>query len=174
MVLDGKEVVAKNYVTFPDNLYNNDEQVQPNGVDLRIHRLVHVSGRAELPVEGRLGAKDVQINEIPLKDGWFDASHMTGNYLADFRESISVPDGYCAIIIPRSSLVRVGCEVLSGLWDTGFEGRLGASLRIRNPIRFQYGARLAQVIFYKSAFNGHRYAGGYQGTTQSEFRINGT
>lgn len=170
MILSGRSVVEKRYVTFPNDFYNTDEQVQPNGVDLRLERVVHVNGRPELPANGRINADNVQINEVPAKEGWFDLHLLQGNYLVDFRESISVPDGYCAIIITRSSLVRCGVDLFTGLWDTGFQGRLGGSLRLKNPIRLQYGARLGQVMFYKAEFNGHRYSGGYQGTTQSEFK----
>lgn len=169
MVLDGKTIVEKKYVTFPDDLYNTDEQIQPNGVDLRLDRVVYVNGRPELPVEGRLNADNVQVQEIPPKEGWFELAYMQGNYLVDFRESISVPPGFCAIIITRSSLVRCGCDIFTGLWDTGFQGRLGGSLRLRNPLRLQYGSRIGQVMFHKAQFNGQLYNGSYQGTTQSEF-----
>lgn len=173
-VLDGRTITDKNYVTFDpvlaDSGYNTEDQVQPNGVDLRLTKVVHVGGRAELPSDGRIQAKNVQIQEIPPKNGWFDFEYLHGNYLVDFAEFISVPDGYCAIIITRSSLVRVGCDIFTGLWDTGFQGRLGGSVRLRNPVKIQYGARMCQVMFYKSVFNGLRYAGGYQGTTQSEFK----
>lgn len=170
MILDGRTVVEKNLVTFPDDLYDTEEQVQPNGVDLRLHRVQHVAGRPELPATGRIKAGNVQITEIPLKDGWFELSELAGNYLVDFRESISVPDGWCAIIITRSSLVRCGMDIFTGLWDTGFQGRLGGSVRLKNPIRLQYAARLGQVMFHKAQFSGHRYTGAYKGTTQSEFK----
>lgn len=173
MVLDGDSIIDRKLVTFPDDgmEYDTREQIQPNGIDLRVHRIVHVSGIARLPSDtSRLDAGKVQINELALKNGWFWLPLQHGNYLVDFRESVRVPDGYCAIIIPRSSMARTGIHVLSGLWDTGFEGRLGASLRNLNPIEIQYGARLAQIVFWKSNFSGHRYAGRYQGTTQSEFK----
>lgn len=170
MVLDGRTIVEKKFVTFPDDLYDREVQVQPNGVDLRLHRVQYVNGRPILGRDTRINADNVQIDEITPKDGWFDLGTLHGNYLVDFQESISVPDGYCAIIITRSSLVRCGVDIFTGLWDTGFQGRLGGSLRLKNPIRLQYGARLGQVMFYESKFNGLRYSGGYQGTTQSEFK----
>lgn len=170
MILDGSTIVKKNYVTFPDDLYDTEEQIQPNGVDLRLHAVKHVAGTVELPAYGRINADGVQIQNIPAKDGWFDLHYDNGNYLVDFRETITVPDGFCAIIITRSSLVRCGVDIFTGLWDTGFTGRLGGSVRIKNKIRLQYGARLGQVMFSKSLFNGHRYAGAYKGTTQSEFK----
>lgn len=169
-VLDGATVVAKNYVTFPTaSVFDTEEQIQPNGVDLRVEEVKLVSGRADLPREGRIQGTEVQIQKIPAKDGWFDLHSLTGNYLLEFVESISVPDGFCATIITRSSLVRVGMDIITGLWDTGFSGRLGASVRLRNPVRIQYGARVAQVMFHESVFSGHRYSGGYQGSSQSEF-----
>jgi|SRR3954470_2763078 deoxycytidine triphosphate deaminase len=171
MVLDGRSIVEKKYITFEDKLWDVDEQVQPNGVDLRVHRVMHVHGVARLPsATSRIDAENVQINEIFAKEGWFKIPTGPGNYLVDFREFITVPDGYCAIIIPRSSMSRTGIDIVSGLWDTGFSGRLGATIRNRNAIDIQYGARLAQVLFMKSAFSGHRYNGRYQGAGQSEFK----
>lgn len=155
---------------FDDDLYDTEEQIQPNGVDLRLHAVKYVSGQPRLPAYGRLDASHVQVSDVNAKDGWFDLYQTQGNYLVDFRETITVPDGYCAIIITRSSLVRCGVDIFTGLWDTGFTGRLGGSVRTKNPIKLQYGARLGQVMFYKSVFNGHRYAGAYKGTTQSEFK----
>lgn len=171
MVLDGATVVSKNYVTFPDALFDTEEQIQPNGVDLRLERVLYVQGKPTLPADGRIDVDNVQITEQePCKEGWFELTETVGNYLVDFRESISVPDGYCAIIVTRSSLVRCGVDVFTGLWDTGYQGRLGGSLRLRNPISLQYGARLGQVMFHKSAFNGHRYAGLYQGLKSTDIR----
>ena len=171
MILDGKTITEKGYVTFPkDTLFDTEEQLQPNGVDLRLHEVRHVGGRADLPRDGRIDAQSVTINEITPKNGWFELDQMHGNYLVDFMENIRVPERFCAIIITRSSLVRVGCDFVTGLWDSGFSGRLGASVRLRNPVRIQYGARAAQVVFQQSTFRGHTYNGAYQGTSQSEFK----
>lgn len=171
MILDGKAVIAKNYVTFDeDHMWNKDEQIQPNGVDLRVKSVKHVNGKVILPRDKRIDAKGMQLQEIPAKNGYFELKDWPGNYLVDFYEHVSVPPGYCAIIITRSSLVRAGCDVITGLWDTGFQGRLGASLRLKNPVDIEVGARMAQVVFYKSVFSGHEYSGAYSGTTQSEFK----
>lgn len=170
-VIDGPTIIDKNYVTFPsDSVFDTEEQIQPNGVDLRVEEVKLVSGRAQLPREGRIVGTEVQIAQVAAKDGWFDLHSLNGNYLVEFAESISVPDGFCATIITRSSLVRVGMDVITGLWDTGFQGRLGASVRLRNPVQIQVGARLAQVMFHASEFNGLRYAGSYHGSSQSEFK----
>lgn len=172
MILDGATIVAKNYVTFPSNgVFDEEEQIQPNGVDLRLETLKLVSGRAALPRDTHIIGTEIQINEVTPKDGWFDLHSQSGNYLVDFAETISVPDGYCATIITRSSLRRVGMDVVAGLYDTGFSGRLGASIRIRNPVRIQVGARIAQVMFHTAQFNGHRYAGMYQNTTSQSERL---
>lgn len=162
MVLDGKTIVARNYVTFGDDLYNTEEQIQPNGIDLRLDSVSHVSGKPILPAVGRIDPQAITITKIPPKEGWFNLHLLQGNYLVDFKETISVPDGYCAMIITRSSLVRCGVDVVSALWDTGFNGQLGASLRLKNQFAVQRGARLAQVVFWKSEFSGHRYTGAYQ------------
>lgn len=165
MVLNGRAIVDKHYITFPDDLLDNETVVQPNGVDLRLDRVWQVVGRIHLERDKKISVGDAQVNEILPKSGFFDLDDIsTGNYLLDFRENISVPDGYCAIIVPRSSMLRTGIFVTSALWDTGFQGRVGASARVRNPLRVQWGSAMAQVMFHKSEFSGHRYSGGYQNT----------
>lgn len=163
-ILDGRTIVAKNYVTFPNGgLYNTEEQIQPNGIDLRLAKVYELSGTTYLPEQGK--AKfDGRATEVEPKEGWYHLRPQAGSvYLVDFMERAAVQPGFCAQIITRSSLVRSGVDVITGLWDTGWEGQLGASLRVMNPIHIQYGARMAQVMFYKAVFNGHTYNGRYQG-----------
>lgn len=163
-VLDGRSIVDKKYITFPDDLYDQQKQEQPNGVDLRIHRAFQITGQAILPEGSHLDTSNMQINELEPKDGWFEFKPNQGNYLVDFREKVHVPETYCSIIIGRSSLLRVGAFITSALWDAGFSGRCGGMLRVLNPIKIQYAARLGQMVFFKADYNGGLgYSGVYQG-----------
>lgn len=168
MILDGKTIIDKKMVELYDPaLVNTDDQVQPNGVDLRLDRVYFLEGITSVPTDGKAKFEG-RSSEILPKDGWFSLKPTmnTGSiYLVDFLEKINVREGYCANLITRSSLVRSGVDVITGLWDTGFQGQLGASLRVLNPINLQWGAKLAQVMFFESKFNGHAYTGRYQGST---------
>ena len=172
MVLDGRTIVEKPYI-YPadDRPPITDEQTQPNGVDLRVEWIWEVTGSASLDENSKMNYSAMEKKEAEFSrhpDEYMLEPHK--NYAVDFMERVSVPDGYCAIIYPRSSLLRVGAFVTSALWDTGFEGQLGGFIRPLNKLFIPIGARIAQVVFHKASFNGHRYAGRYQGTdSQSSF-----
>lgn len=170
MVLDGRSIIEKAMVTFSsDVLLDTEDQIQPNGVDLRIDKLYEVNGRVTIPREGK-AKSDLRAREVDPKDGYWSITP-GGLYYVDFLETISVSDEWCATLATRSSLVRAGVDVVSGLWDTGFKGTLGCTLRVWSPVDIEWGAKLCQVMFWKSVFNGHYYTGRYQGTT-SQTAIN--
>lgn len=167
-VLDGASIIDKHLVTIPDQVGRGeayaDAQVQPNGVDLRVKSISHVTGKAFVPTEGKADFGMVNWEELPTNDGWYELEK-SAQYVVNFQEEISVSDGFCAIIVPRSSLLRAGAFITSALWDTGFQGQLGGVIRPLNDIAIQRGARLAQVLFLRAEFNGKRYEGRYQGST---------
>lgn len=165
MVLDGRTITEKGIVTWPqDNTFCTKEQIQPNGIDLRVIQVSLVEGHLKVPREASVSYNDIRTTELPWKDAWLTVKPGL-SYIVEFNEFISVKDGFCAIIEPRSSLIRSGINFKSGVWDTGFEGRLGGVLRPLNTCSIEYGARLAQVQVFESTFNGHRYEGRYQGAT---------
>lgn len=166
MVIDGRTILEKQLVTIPNDNYSFDEekQVQPNGLDLRVTAISLVSGKAQVPRDSHTNYTNMHISPLGWKDGYVTVA-AGSQYVVDFREEISVREGFCAIIVPRSSLLRSGLFITSALWDTGFQGQLGGSLRPLNQIEIEFGARLAQVVFFKSEFNGLRYEGRYQNTT---------
>lgn len=162
-VLDGKTIVDKKYITFPDDIYSQIEQEQANGVDLRLHRVFEVTGRGHLPATGKMSFDNIQSQEINPKNGWF-SFQKDRHYAVDCRETINVPEHYCSILIPRSSLLRAGVYLTSALWDANFYGRTGGFLYAVNPIDIQYGARIGQMVFFKADYNGGAgYQGRYQG-----------
>src|SRR4051812_41061157 len=124
MVLDGRTIVEKHYVTLADEeLVDTQTQIQPNGVDLRINRLYEVHGKVQIPHQGKV-QHDFKLAQIEPKGNWFSIKPSPGTlYYVDFLESIAVPGGWCATLITRSSLVRSGVDVVSGLWDSGFAGQ---------------------------------------------------
>lgn len=169
MVLDGRQVIDKKIVSFPNDEYvfDTEEQIQPNGVDLRVVALYQVTGKGKLPRDSKMDYTEVQFQEVPFKDGWASLQP-DRQYLADFREKCSMRDGYCGIVIPRSSLLRIGVFATSALWDTGWKGGLGCSLRPLNQVDIEFGSRLAQLVVSTSEFNGLRYNGRYQGSTSQQ------
>lgn len=162
-MLDGYSIVDKKIILF-DHDFDTQEQIQPNGVDLRAGKIYQVTGKASIPRESRATA-DFRVVELALKDAyWTFSSRDDCLYYVDFLETITVPEGYCGIIHTRSSLERAGVDVQAGLYDTGFTGRIGGSMRVYNDITIEYGARIAQMTLSKAVFRGQMYTGRYQNT----------
>ena len=53
---------------------------------------------------------------------------------------------------------------MAGLYDSGWQGRLGGSLRIHGDVTIEYGAKLAQLVVMESRYRGALYTGRYQGS----------
>ena len=79
-------------------------------------------------------------------------------------ESIFVPDNMMAIFHVRSSYSRKGVFLTSGVWDSGFQGRLGCSMynMAGTSITIPDGERIGQVYFIY-ADSASLYNGQYQG-----------
>lgn len=163
MILDGRSVVDKKIITFdPDAVVDTDSQIQPNGVDLRVNKIYEVRGKAVVPRDGRAQAEFV-VQELEIKEGYWTLAYRNRClYYVDFLESIYLLDGYLGQLHTRSSLVRAGIDVMSGLWDTGFQGRIGCTLRVHSDIHIEWAAPICQIVISEGKFSGQRYSGRYQ------------
>ncbi len=140
------------------------DQLQPNGFDLTLQQI----SRLETP--GILGADPSdrtvsQLSPIPFDpDGWADLP--PGHYSITFSEIVSLPPGLAALGQSRTSLLRSGVSVPTGVWDAGYSGRSQALLVVHNHhgFRVQKGARLVQLVFFRlDDPTGPGYQGRYQG-----------
>lgn len=163
MLLDGQQILDKKIVTFSEELVDTDSQIQPNGLDLRVDKIYRAAGTVRVPRDGKVEA-GLQVIPLEVKGAFWELKPDSDLYWVDFLEQIHLPDGYCATLITRSSLVRAGVDVVSGLWDTGFYGQLGCTLRVHSPISIEWGAKLCQIQVHESKFNGLRYEGRYKGS----------
>ncbi len=153
MFLSGREIAK-----FVDVL--DGRQVQPAGVDLtvsEVERLVE-PGEIDFSNENRKipeGEKLVFDEKIPLEPGV---------YRIRYGETVRIPEDCIGILLPRSSLLRMGATVFGALWDPGYEGRGQGLLQVFNPHRIvlHRNARVAQLIFIRGSASG-RYGGRYQG-----------
>ena len=140
------------------------DQLQPNGFDLTLQQV----NRLETP--GSLGAdsRERQVSSlapIPFdRQGWVDLA--PGHYLITFSEIVSLPLGLVALGWPRTSLLRSGVSIPTGVWDAGYSGRSQSLMVVHHPqgFRVQKGARLLQLVFFQlHGAPGPGYQGRYQG-----------
>ncbi|MCR8433526.1 MAG: deoxyuridine 5'-triphosphate nucleotidohydrolase [Crenarchaeota archaeon] len=124
-----------------------DEQIQPNGVDLTVKEVYVFKSKVEF--SGKIEALPVEEITPDDKDFW-DLN--PGAYMVRYGEVIRVPRGAIGLVLPRSSLLRVGCTLFTAVWDSGYEGRGIGLLVVFNPngIKLKRGSRIGQLIFIKA------------------------
>lgn len=129
----------------------DEEQIQPNGVDLTIGEVHRTSGSAhffedgyEKPNRTLLGAE-----RGPFEDG-LHYELPSGQYIIVYGEKVEIPDGYVGRVYPRSRLMRSGLHLTSALWDSGYKGVGEGLLRIPRSIEyatFSEDMAIAQMVF---------------------------
>ncbi|MEZ3116426.1 deoxyuridine 5'-triphosphate nucleotidohydrolase [Halobaculum sp. MBLA0147] len=140
----------------------DDEQVQPNGVDLTLDAVFE-------PAEpGRIDTDDKRIGDRRRVEPDADADGELlywlepGGYVVRYGEVISVPDDCVGFVLPRSSLMRNGATLETAVWDAGYEGRGEGLLQVTHPIEVRPGARIGQFVLAAADADG-TYDGDYQG-----------
>lgn len=85
------------------------------------------------------------------------------------NEAVKIPKNMFAMIFHRSSFNRQGIFMMSGLWDSGFVGRIGLTIYNLSgkTIYIPKNERVAQIVFFK-AKAASLYNGQYQNDTLKE------
>jgi len=129
------------------------------GYDLRIGRVYRLKGGGRLLVEGKEnpGVEETQGEEFSLAAGEY--------VLIESLEKVNMPSNLVARILPRSTVFRNGCALITALVDPGFRGTLTMGLKNLSEFefRFQRGARVAQIVFEEVSGETKPYEGHYQG-----------
>jgi deoxycytidine triphosphate deaminase len=137
------------------------DQIQSNGVDLKIDKLFKIVG------SGKIFKSSVVLPdymEISTNDrGIYSLDK--GVYIFQIKEKINVPLDAVGFCLPRSSLVRSGAYIGAALWDSGYVGFSRILLKVDNPLLIERGARIAQFILIKSR---KKVKTGYNGRYQKE------
>jgi dUTP pyrophosphatase len=142
----------------------DDEQVQPNGVDLRLEEVYEQLDPGRI---GRDGKEVGQRQPVAVEEV---GEHVPptyylnqGGYVVQYAEKLAVPEGHVGFVYPRSSLLRNSCMLNTAVWDTGYEGRGEGLLQVHQDVQVERGARIGQFVLAKAD-----HAGGYDGTYQGE------
>ena len=138
----------------------DDDQVQPNGVDLTLGTVY------EQVDPGRLGRSDKTIGErrtVDPEEGDVPTYRLgPGGYVAEYGERVRIPEGHVGFVLPRSSLMRNSAMLHTAVWDAGYEGRGEGLLETHHEIAVERGARFAQFVLAAADHEG-TYEGDYQG-----------
>ncbi len=145
-----------------EGLVSQEEQLQPNGVDLTVRDV------SDLCTPGRIGRTNSQrvlSSARPIafnKMGFMKLA--AGEYLVTFNEIVHLPLDVMALARPRSSLLRCGVAIHNAVWDAGYEGRSQALLVIYNKSGFELekDSRVLQLVFFRLTVAGEGYQGRFQ------------
>lgn len=145
-------------------LSNFDEYcIQPNGIDLRVENVYEYEISLSKEKWFTLNGKDKKhLKRFPVitdEDDFFNLSG--GIYPIVFEGTITIGENEAGFVLPRSTLVRNSCYIFSGLYDSGFHGKMEASLFVGYNFRFKPGERLGQMVIEK-ATSYEQYNGYYQ------------
>lgn len=98
------------------------------------------------------------------KDGKTVYNLSPGSYSLTFEQGVKLPSNKTAFIRHRSSILRCGAIITSGVYDPGFEvDEMGGVLIATRPITIEKGARVAQIIIFDNS-QAELYDGQWQGT----------
>jgi len=87
-----------------------------------------------------------------------------GTYSLTFEQGCKLDTKHTAFIRHRSSILRCGGIITSGVYDPGFEvDEMGAVLIATKPIIIEKGARVAQIIMLENQ-EAEAYDGQFQGS----------
>ena len=147
---------------FVQNLYNPDKQIQPNAIDFDVDSIQQLLTGSQVIITDNSKVMCEQVS-VPENNGMF---HLGANQEYDISSKVyvEIPEGKAAILVLRSTFVRNGMWLASGLYDSGFKGNIGAVLHTgNNAVTLARGTRIGQIIFIDSDSAG-TYAGGYNTT----------
>lgn len=154
MSIPGRD--AQNFI---HHMVDPKVQVQPNGVDLTVRRVFRIRGVGEISFDSK---KLPEYEELK----WDSNGRLKlepGAYIIEYNEVIEVPRDCIAMVFPRSTILRMGCDLRGALWDSGYVGRSRSLLIVYNPIVLHKNARIAQLVYFKVVGEvGEVYRGEYQ------------
>lgn len=138
-----------------------ETQLQPNGFDCTLRSVAKIRGYGRIDFDNSRRELP-EIEEIAFDD-WVYLPK--GVYRAYLNEIVKLGNDVMAIARPRSTVVRCGADILTAVWDAGYEGRSEVGIVVHNEagIWFSKNARIVQLVFISLSTETESYKGIYRG-----------
>lgn len=145
------------------NEFIPEGKIQPNGMDISIKKLFKLNGHVQLTNEKK-NRQFPDLTEVIKENDFWKLD--PGYYLVEIAEEIVIPIDAIGFVAPRSTLIRMGATVFSGIWDKGFQG-VGDNhgrilLQTSLPFSIHQSVAIAQMIFISAVDDKTVYQGNYQ------------
>ncbi len=153
------------------NSHQVEELLQTNGLGSKAQVGYDLTLKSVKKIQGGMVLKDKTLveeyEEVPptLTPTGKYMFHLTeGAYSLTFDQGCKLPENKTAFIRHRSSVLRCGSIITSGVYDPGFEvDEMGGVIIVKEDIRIEKGARVAQIIVMENT-PADLYDGQWQGT----------
>lgn len=154
-------LLTKSRKTVIDGI--SEKCIQPNAVDITLAKVFVMSGQLILSEDKRVQRDMTQVFHDPRGMFVIEPGHA---YQIEFEQTINVAEGEAGFIIGRSTLVRNGLFITSGLYDSGYNGTFGAVLHnFGDTALIAKGTRVAQFLSV-AAETLHLYEGIYNDSSK--------
>lgn len=134
-----------------------EKQLTPQSFDLTIESIHDFAGKGRVDFSNK-NRKIPETKKIEWQNKKISLGK--GHYKIRANEYISMPDNLVGVARPRSSLLRCGCTVDTGIWDAGFKGNSEFLLIVgQEGLDLEKNARIISVMFFqvdkvKNAYSG--------------------
>lgn len=141
---------------------NNKGAKAQVGYDLTLKEVKKIKGGTVSTIQTIVTPYE-EVNTTTVNDNYEYYVLEPGTYSLTFEQGVKLPKSKTAFIRHRSSILRCGGIITSGVYDPGFEvDEMGAVLIATQPITIEKGARVAQIIIFDN-FDAELYAGQWMG-----------
>jgi dCTP deaminase len=135
-------------------------QVQPNSLDLRVGWTFYIPEQWQMTDAGRVAMRPDYLEKkanqnhfklVKLKPGQYFEFLPNEFVIVSTLEKVSFKaDNLIALLYPRSSMIRRGFVIESGLVDIGYQGHLTIPILNATPhaLRLYPGERACQLVFH--------------------------
>lgn len=135
-----------------------DDDVQPNAVDLRLGKIFKMS-QSTFIIDEKNKKHRGSFEMQPDQEGYYNLPE--GHYEVVMDNMIVVGDNEAGWVITRSTLNRNGVFLTSGLYDSGYDGVMAGVMHVTcGPMRIQRGTRIGQYLSFNAEAL-HKYDGSY-------------
>lgn len=132
--------------------------VQQLACDLRLENVWNMHGLFTIDEEKKIPRTTTPIK--PDAEGYYNLG--PGVYEVSFDHDIAIGPDEGSLVVTRSTLVRNGIQLVSGMWDPGFQGRGGCCMHVNGGIlKIKKGTRIGQFVTWKVANAQGNYDGSY-------------
>lgn len=149
-----------------------EEDYQPNGVDISLGHVFRIDKTQPFTLTADNKKEHHSKSRVaPDKDDFFMLSEGTYEFVA--LNEIKVAENECGYVIVRSTLNRNGIILSSGLYDSGYEGKMVGTLHVMVPyVRLQKGCRIGQYISFAAECH-KQYDGSYGFGKEHDVKVYG-